>query len=146
MRLALLQPVLALDRAATKQSVGGPVVPLQTFSAPRGPRTSGPKKQMWDELVPPNVTRQENDSCEGQEVTVTLSEALIVARALYEIKKMQSNAMAEHFSIPQAAFVRLVREITTRNGMGSNLRFQRDALVALQMLAENTITMVFEMW
>jgi histone H3/H4 len=68
---------------------------------------------------------------------------LMSARALWEIRKMQSDAMAEVVCCSIRPFQRLVREVTEKFHPG--LRYERDALVALQLAAENFISMVFEM-
>jgi histone H3/H4 len=72
------------------------------------------------------------------------------ARALFEIKKAQSDALAERFCIPHASFVKVVRGITEDSaaeihGLGQ-LRWERDALVCLQLFSESFMTMIFEMW
>jgi histone H3/H4 len=69
---------------------------------------------------------------------------LTIARALWEIRKMQSHVAAEAFCIPKTPFVRVIRDITGR--VQSGLRFQSDALVIMQIAAENFLTMVLEMW
>jgi histone H3/H4 len=63
---------------------------------------------------------------------------------------MQSNIAAETTCIPKTRFIHLVREITetTRGNRADShdkMRFERDALVALQFVTESFITMVFEM-
>jgi histone H3/H4 len=69
---------------------------------------------------------------------------LTVARALWEIRRMQSHLAAEAFCIPKTPFVRVIRAITGR--FHSGLKFQSDALVLMQIAAENFLTMVLEMW
>lgn len=62
-----------------------------------------------------------------------------------EIRYYQSEATAERFLLPQAAFVRLVKEICDRAAPHKNYRWQRDAIVALQLVAEQVLVMNFEM-
>jgi len=74
-------------------------------------------------------------------------------RALREIKYYQSAATAEMFLIPQTKFHHLVREIQQGPALVEDLnsnthcqfRWERDALVALQLMAEHILTLYFEM-
>jgi histone H3/H4 len=56
---------------------------------------------------------------------------------------MQSNECADMTCIPKTPFIRLVREIAQQHN--KNLRFERDALVAIQFASETFLTMIFEM-
>jgi len=55
---------------------------------------------------------------------------------------MQNNESA---CTPFAPFTRLVKEITGDQPAGVGMRWQRDAIVALQLATEDFIVMVFEM-
>jgi len=76
---------------------------------------------------------------------------LILARALREIRYYQSVAMDDSLMIPKKRFTLLVREISdmiTRDNFGSRergLRWEADALTALQMMTEHVIVMLMEM-
>jgi len=59
---------------------------------------------------------------------------------------MQSHDSASSSCTPFAPFVHLVKEICDDTGtVGKGLRWQRDALVALQLTTEDFLVMVFEM-
>jgi histone H3/H4 len=58
---------------------------------------------------------------------------------------MQNHDSAAATCTSFAPFVRLVKEITADAPRGYGLRWQRDALVALQMATEDFLVMVFEM-
>jgi histone H3/H4 len=78
--------------------------------------------------------------------SLSLCILLIVVRALREIKYYQSAAMDEMLMIPQAAFIRLVRDISRHICDERRLgeyRWERDALVALQTMSETILTIVF---
>jgi len=85
--------------------------------------------------------------------TYPVSIKLNAVRALREIKYYQSSATAEMFLIPQTRFQRLVREIQQGPALVKDLnsnthcqfRWERDALVALQMMAEHILILYFEM-
>lgn len=62
-----------------------------------------------------------------------------------EIRYYQSEATAEAFLLPQAAFVRLVKEICDQVASHKDYRWQRDAVVAMQLVAEQVLVMNFEM-
>ncbi len=62
-----------------------------------------------------------------------------VPRALSQIKKMQKST---NLLIPKKSFGRLVREIAQE--LGDDLRFQEDALLALQEAAEAHLIEVFK--
>ena len=66
-----------------------------------------------------------------------------LAKALREIRFYQGEAMADKLLIPQASFHRVVKEVCLHYHQG--LRWERDALVALQMFTEHILTMFFEM-
>ena len=60
--------------------------------------------------------------------------------------------MSEALVLPHSRFVNLVKQVTEevlQEHRGNNhvlrLRYERDAIVALQMMAEHILTMVFEM-
>jgi hypothetical protein len=81
-------------------------------------------------------------------------------RSIQEIKRLQSNSGAEGFCIPQASFAAAVREITGecvqeiaelcgRRVPGirvEGLRWEKDALITLQLVTENLMCMMFEIW
>jgi histone H3-like centromeric protein A len=58
---------------------------------------------------------------------------------------MQNNDSAAATCTSFAPFVRLVKEITMDAPRGNGLRWQRDALVALQLATEDFLVMIFEM-
>ena len=61
--------------------------------------------------------------------------------ALREIRKYQKGT--EHL-IPRAPFMRLLREITQDNRLGTEFRFQSTAIFALQEAAEAYLIALFE--
>jgi len=73
-------------------------------------------------------------------------------RALREIKYYQSTATAQMFLIPQLRFHRLVHEIQQgtelieelQNIVHCSFRWERDALAALQLMAEHILMLYFE--
>lgn len=82
-----------------------------------------------------------------------VSVKLNTVRALREIKYYQASATAEMFLIPQLSFQRLVREIqqgpalvkALNSNVHCSFRWERDALVALQMMSEHILVLYFEM-
>ena len=71
---------------------------------------------------------------------------LIVARALREIQYYQSEVMDGRRLISKHNFSCVVREIACDMATkGSKLRFESDALVALQMATEHIMIMIFEL-
>ena len=70
---------------------------------------------------------------------------MITDRALREIRYYQSEAMSEALLLPQRSFQLVVQEICDVLCPGKRLRWQRDALVALQMVSEDVIVMIMEM-
>jgi histone H3/H4 len=66
-----------------------------------------------------------------------------LARSLREIKYYQSTATAEAFLIPQSRFKKVACEVL--QDFNHQLRFERDALVALQTMTEHVLIMLFEM-
>jgi histone H3/H4 len=68
----------------------------------------------------------------------------LLAKALREIKYYQSEAMADALLLPYAAFIKVIKEITDECSP-PGLRWERDAVVALQMMIEHVLVMVFEM-
>jgi histone H3/H4 len=79
--------------------------------------------------------------------------ALIVARALREIKYYRSTITDTSTLLPKDAFMRLVQEVAQgikmengfRSSFDGDYRFERDALFALQTMAEHFLVMIFEM-
>ena len=68
------------------------------------------------------------------------------AKALREIRYYQSSAMAETSLLPFTAFARLVREIANEaRNVKDEHRWEKDALVCLQLFTEHIMVMVFEM-
>ena len=75
---------------------------------------------------------------------------LMVGRALHQIRFYQSNAAAESFMIPQKSFERLVRQVCEEVRLECRIydygvRWERDALIALQTMSEHVLTMSFEL-
>jgi len=69
----------------------------------------------------------------------------MLAKALRKIKYYQSEEMADALLLPYAAFVRVIKELTDEYGP-PGLCWERDtAVVALQMMTEHVLVMVFEM-
>jgi len=61
-----------------------------------------------------------------------------------EIHKMQSNEAAAALCIPYSPFTKLAREIVLEHSQ-KDFWIQHDALLAIQMVTENFLTMLFEM-
>src|SRR5579859_5551149 len=78
---------------------------------------------------------------------------LNTVRALRGIKYYQASATAEMFLIPQVSFQRVVREIqqgpalveVLNSNVHCSFRWERDALVALQIMSEHILVLYFEM-
>ena len=70
---------------------------------------------------------------------LSISTNTFIARALQEIRRFQRT---HDLLLPKAPFARLVREIT--NDLGPGLRFQKNALEALQEAAESFLVSMFE--
>src|ERR1700733_8131884 len=71
-----------------------------------------------------------------------------LVKALREIRYMQSEAMSAAHVIPPAAFARLVKEIgdAAKTSADKNgIRWEKDALFALQECTEHVLVMLFEM-
>ncbi len=64
-----------------------------------------------------------------------------VVKALREIKHYQERVVEGTF-IPPRAFQKLVKQISDQHG---KLRWEKDAIFALQAVSEDVFTMVFEM-
>jgi len=80
---------------------------------------------------------------ESQAFTIWLT---LPAKALREIRYYQSSAMAETSLLPFKAFTRLVREIANEaKNVKDEHRWEKDALVCLQLFTEHVMVMVFEM-
>ncbi len=74
----------------------------------------------------------------------SLHSYVVVARALREIRYYQSEVMDGRCLIGKLNFSRVVREIASEVA-GRELRFESDALVALQMATEHIMIMMFEL-
>jgi len=75
---------------------------------------------------------------------------LMIGRALHEIRFYQSNAAAESFMIPQKSFERLVRQVCEEVCLECRIydygvRWEHDALIALEIMSEHVLTMSFEL-
>jgi len=64
-----------------------------------------------------------------------------IVSAFCEIKHYQQRVVEGTF-IPPRAFQKLVKQISYQHG---KFRWEKDAIVALQAVSENVLTMVFEM-
>ena len=113
-----------------------------------------PRKNTKKQLAPPHQLRtprqRRMEAGRAQTVrryrpgSIFLSnDALTIARALREIRYYQSKATANTLLLPFTSFSRLVREIA--EDYGRHLLWERDALVALQMMTEHIMVMIFEM-
>jgi histone H3/H4 len=74
----------------------------------------------------------------------------MIDHTLHEIRFYQSNAAAESFMIPQKSFERLVRQVCEEVRLECRIydygvRWERDALIALQTMSEHVLTMSFEL-
>ncbi len=85
------------------------------------------------EMLPPS--EEESTTC----VVLEKRRKKKVPRALSQIKKMQKST---NLLIPKKSFGRLVREIAQE--LGDDLRFQEDAILALQEAAEAHLIEVFK--
>ena len=81
------------------------------------------------------TSEEENTTC----VVLEKRRKKKVPRALSQIKKMQKST---NLLIPKKSFGRLVREIAQE--LGDDLRFQEDAILALQEAAEAYLIEVFK--
>jgi len=68
---------------------------------------------------------------------------MLLAKALREIRYYQSSVMAESLMIPAQSFKRVVQEICEKQHPG--LRWEKDAVYALQTCTEHILVMFFEM-
>ena len=75
---------------------------------------------------------------------------LTIVTALHKIKFYQSNVVKRTF-IPLHAFQKLVKQISNqydvrnKDGRIGKLRWEKDAIFALQAVSEDVLTMIFEM-
>jgi len=68
----------------------------------------------------------------------------VIAKALREIRYYQQKVVDGTY-IPPRAFQNLVKQISDQQSPGGKLRWEKDAIVALQSVTEDVMTMVFEM-
>ena len=59
---------------------------------------------------------------------------------------LEWSAMAKTNLLPYRVFVKLVKEISSEaSAVGLTLHWEKDAIVALQMMTEQVLVMIFEM-